>query len=193
MRHGMMMAATCAAVLTASQVIAAAAPAGKPAPMPANKPAAAAAAKPAQKPAMSDKAQVAALERGFMAAFNAKNVNRIMSYYDRGGLFVFDVSTPRDHPSWASYKKDWEDLFAEATGPIDMKISDLAINVSGDVGYSHSIQGGYTTSKAGEKHELVVRVTDVYRKIGGRWLIVQEHVSVPVDFATMKPDLLSKP
>jgi len=38
-----------------------------------------------------------------------------------------------------------------------------------------------------------VRVTDVYRKTGGRWKIVQEHVSVPVDFATGKPDMLSKP
>jgi hypothetical protein len=44
----------------------------------------------------------------------------------------------------------------------------------------------------GEEHELV-RVTDVYRKLKGKWLIVQEHVSVPVDLATQKPDLLSKP
>ena len=33
----------------------------------------------------------------------------------------------------------------------------------------------------------------VYRKIGGKWFIVQEHVSVPVDLETMKPDLMSKP
>jgi hypothetical protein len=36
-------------------------------------------------------------------------------------------------------------------------------------------------------------VTDVYRKIKGKWLIVQEHVSFPVDLATGKADLLSKP
>jgi len=36
-------------------------------------------------------------------------------------------------------------------------------------------------------------VSDVYRKIHGKWLIVQEHVSVPVDLNTGKPDLLSKP
>jgi ketosteroid isomerase-like protein len=40
---------------------------------------------------------------------------------------------------------------------------------------------------------MTVRVTDVYRKIAGKWLIVQEHVSVPVDLATDKGDLLSKP
>jgi len=30
-------------------------------------------------------------------------------------------------------------------------------------------------------------------KIKGKWLIVQEHVSVPVDLATAKADLNSKP
>ena len=30
---------------------------------------------------------------------------------------------------------------------------------------------------------MTVRVTDVYRKIDGKWLIVQEHVSVPIDFS----------
>jgi len=38
-----------------------------------------------------------------------------------------------------------------------------------------------------------VRVTDVYRKVGGAWLIVLEHVSVPVDLGTGKGDLASKP
>lgn len=40
--------------------------------------------------------------------------------------------------------------------------------------------------------EVTVRVTDGYKKINGQWLISHEHVSVPVDLATMKPDLDSK-
>ena len=40
--------------------------------------------------------------------------------------------------------------------------------------------------------DLTVRLTDVYRKINGNWLIVHEHVSVPVDLNTLKPDLTSK-
>lgn len=186
MRVALTLAAICAATMASGLAFAS----------PANKPATAkpATARPAAaKPVASDRAQIETLERGFMAAFNAKNVNRVMSYYDRNGLFVFDVGTPRDHPSWESYRKDWADYFAEGPGPIEMKLSDLAITVSGDTAYSHSIQGGYTTGKDGKKRPLVVRVTDVYRKIGGRWLIVQEHVSVPVDFTTMKPDMMSKP
>jgi ketosteroid isomerase-like protein len=38
-----------------------------------------------------------------------------------------------------------------------------------------------------------MRLTDVYRRINGQWLIEHEHVSVPVDLDTGKPDLASKP
>ena len=34
-----------------------------------------------------------------------------------------------------------------------------------------------------------MRVTDVYRKVGGKWLIVQEHLSLPLDRDTFTPML----
>jgi ketosteroid isomerase-like protein len=40
---------------------------------------------------------------------------------------------------------------------------------------------------------MVIRTTDCLKKIKGKWLIVHEHNSVPVDLATGKGDLLSKP
>jgi ketosteroid isomerase-like protein len=45
----------------------------------------------------------------------------------------------------------------------------------------------------GQPIDLTVRDTAAYRKIGGNWLVVHEHISVPVDLATGKPDLESKP
>ena len=166
-----------------------------PASAPAAKPATPAAAKPvAAKPAgPSDKAQIEALEKGFSAAFNAKDVAKIMSYYTHDGLFVFDVTPPRQHVGWDDYKKDWDDFLGSIAGPVVFKLSDLSITVVGSVAYGHSIQSIDSTAKDGAKSELVVRVTDVYRKAGGRWKIVQEHVSIPVDTDTMKPDPLSKP
>ena len=151
---------------------------------------AAAAAKPS---GPSDHAQIEALERGFSAAFAAKNVDKIMSYYTHDGLFVFDVTPPREYVGWAAYKKDFEDLFGVYAGPATMQMSELSITVVGSVAYGHSIQDGHFTLKDGTTTELVVRVTDVYRKLGGKWKIVQEHVSVPVDLGAMKPDPLSKP
>jgi len=37
-----------------------------------------------------------------------------------------------------------------------------------------------------------VRVTDGYKRVNGQWLIAHEHVAIPVDLATLKPDPDSK-
>jgi ketosteroid isomerase-like protein len=41
--------------------------------------------------------------------------------------------------------------------------------------------------------DMTMRATDVYRKVNGKWLIVHEHYSAPIDLATGKADLTSKP
>lgn len=108
-------------------------------------------------------------------------------------MFVFDAVPPREYPSAEEYRKDWEELFAAYPGPLSNAISEQSITLVGPVAYGHNIQTGYFTRKDGSRVDVVVRVTDVYRKIGGKWLIVQEHVSFPVDIDTGKADLLSKP
>jgi len=140
-----------------------------------------------------DKARIEALYQAYVQAFKAKDVNGIMANYAPEELFVFDVIPPREYPSWDAYKKDFEGLFGAMPGPIDNTISDLNITVVGPVAYTRNIQTGYFTGKDGARLNWAVRVTDVLRKIKGKWLIVQEHISVPVDFATGKADLMSKP
>jgi ketosteroid isomerase-like protein len=144
--------------------------------------------------AASEVAQIRALEARFAAAFNAKDVDAIMKVYAPGeSLVVFDLVPPRQYVGAAAYRKDWEDFLAMFKGPLKFQISDLAITAGRRIAFSHSIQTVSGTDKDGKPIDLVVRVTDGYRKIGRRWLVVHEHVSVPVDLATLKPDLMSKP
>ena len=119
-----------------------------------------------------------------------------MKVYAPGNeLLVFDVGVPRQHVGWEDYKKDWQDLLGMMPGPIKFDLSDLSITTDGKIGYGHSIQHVSWTGADGTPIEMTVRVTDVYRKIDGKWLIVQEHVSVPIDFSSGKPmpDMMSKP
>ena len=151
------------------------------------------ASKPVADTSAQDQAAIQALEIKFADAFNAKDINAIMALYTPGdSLIVFDASPPRQYTGWGAYKKDWVDFFATLPGPVDFKLTDLDITVGGDVAYSHSIQHVTSTDKAGKKTELTVRVTDGYKKVNGQWLISHEHVSVPVDFVTLKPALDSK-
>jgi uncharacterized protein (TIGR02246 family) len=140
-----------------------------------------------------DEAQIKALEGRFAAAFNAKDIDAIMKVYVPGGsLVVFDVVPPRQYVGAAAYRKDWETFLATLKGPVKFEISDLAVAADRSLGYSHSIQHVSGTDANGKPVDLTVRVTDIYRKLNGRWLIAHEHVSVPVDLGTDKPDLSSK-
>lgn len=144
--------------------------------------------------ATSDEAQIRALEDKFAAGVNAKNVDAIMKVYAPGkDLVVFDVVPPRQYVGAAAYRKDWQSTLGGFAGPVVFAITDLHVVTSGDLGYSHSIQHLAGTDPHGGKVDMTVRVTDVYRKENGKWLIVHEHVSVPVDLATDKADMTSAP
>jgi len=144
--------------------------------------------------ANADKAAIQALEDTYNEGFNSKDVDKVMSVYVPGKqLFVFDVVPPREYRGWEAYKKDFEGLFSAYPGPIKNTLSEQTIHVVGSLAYGHNIQTGEFTGKDGKKVNFVVRTTDIYRKMNGKWLIVEEHNSVPVDLDTMKPDPLSKP
>ena len=55
----------------------------------------------------------------------------------------------------------------------------------GPIAYSCCIQSGYFTAKDGSRL-VAVRVTDVLRKVKGKWLIVQEQVFVLVDLGAKR-------
>jgi len=137
---------------------------------------------------------IRALENQFIAAFKAKDVDAIMKVYvPDQSLFVFDVVPPRQYVGAAAYRKDWQDFLGSLDGPITVELSDFAVVSDHNLAYGHSIQRVAGTDKQGKKLDLTVRVTDVYKKIKGQWLVIHEHVSVPVDLDTGKPDLASKP
>jgi len=137
---------------------------------------------------------IKALEDQFVAAFRAKDVDAIMKVYvPDQTLFVFDVIPPRQYVGADAYRKDWQGFLGTLNGPITVELTDLAIVSDHNLAYGHSIQHVAGTDKQGKAMDLMVRVTDVYKKIKGHWLIIHEHVSVPVDLDTMKPDPSSKP
>jgi len=145
----------------------------------------------AQAPASASEAAIKALYTKWNDAFNKKDVDTIMSLY-APDVFVYDVIPPRAYPSWDAYKKNWQDLFAQFPA-VNNTVSDLHVTVVGPAAYTRFINSGTMTAKDGTQSHVVVRSTDVWRKIDGKWLIVQEHNSVPVDLTTNKPDMLSTP
>jgi ketosteroid isomerase-like protein len=142
----------------------------------------------------NDEEMIRELENKFASAFNAGDINAMMkSYVSDKSLVVFDVVPPRQHLGADEYRKAWAGFFSHFKDTPKITITDLGISVAGNVGFSHSIQHVTGTDTQGHQVDRTVRVTDGYRKIGDNWLIVLEHVSVPVDLKTGKGDFTSKP
>jgi uncharacterized protein (TIGR02246 family) len=130
----------------------------------------------------------------YSAAVEAKDVDAIMSFYiPDETLVAFDAFPPRQYVGATAYRKDYADFFAAFPGPAKSDASDIHVETSGPLGYARGIDRWVITGKDGKPLEVVFRFTDVLKKIDGKWLIVHEHLSVPVDPATGQADFLSKP
>ncbi len=142
----------------------------------------------------SDDAAIRALVQQMIVAFNAKDLDQIMSFYVTGNdLVAFDVVPPRQYVGSDAYRKDWQEFLDLYSGMPRMEITDVTVGSSGDLGYSHQIVRLTGALKKGGNMDLTLRVSDVYRKRNGKWQAIHEHVSVPVDIDTGKADLQSKP
>lgn len=127
-------------------------------------------------------------------AFRAKDVDAIMSFYVRGNdLKAFDIVAPLQIVGSDSYRKNYETFLAMYEGPIDCEFRDLRIVASDRIAFIHALERISGTLKGGQKSESWIRATSGLRKIKGKWLIVHDHISVPVDFESGKALMELKP
>ena len=142
----------------------------------------------------NDLDDIKAAQERYVVAFRAKDLDGVMRFYvpDKT-LLVFDVVPPRQFIGADAYRKDWKEFFDSVEGPITVEMADFKADASGQLAYTHSIQHVSAVDKKGQKIDFTARVTDVFRKNKGRWLVIHEHFSVPVDLDTGKADLNSTP
>ena len=70
---------------------------------------------------------------------------------------------------------------------------DVTIKVVGPLAYAYGVDHWTVTDNAGKVTDMTFRFTDVLEKDKGKWFIVHEHVSFPVDPTTGTADFASKP
>ena len=107
-------------------------------------------------------------------------------------LVVFDVVPLRQYVGADAFRKDWQAFF-DRSGSITIENSDMNVTSDGKMAFATYIAHLTSKAKDGNLMDVTMRITDVLRKSSGKWLIFHEHVSVPVDLASGKADLSSKP
>jgi ketosteroid isomerase-like protein len=118
-------------------------------------------------------------------AVRAADLETVMSSY-APDLVTFDIVPPLQKRGAAGKRTNWMDVFATYQSPLGYEIRDLTVTVGDEVAFGHSLNHVSGALKNGNKVDQWVRWTTCFRKLGGNWLIVHDHVSVPTDFATGK-------
>ena len=131
----------------------------------------------------SDEAHIRQRIDQLTEALRAMDLDGVMSIY-APDIVSFDIVPPLQHVGAAAKMKNWADAFAMYQRPLEYEIRDLTITIGDDVAFGHSLNRISGTSKDGKKNDVWVRFTACFRKIDGYWLIVHDHVSVPLDPAT---------
>lgn len=130
--------------------------------------------------------EIRALLDSQFEAIRAQDIDRLMALY-ADDIVYFDVVPPLQFTGSTAVRERFEHWFDGFAGPIDMEVRDLHISAYADAAVTHGFSRAKGTLKNGRQVGTWVRLTSCARRIGGRWLVTHEHVSVPVDMATGKP------
>ena len=141
-----------------------------------------------------NEAEVRDVYERWAKATRARDMNGIMSVCAPGDTLVaYDIVPPLEYKGYEAYRKDYEEFLAMYDGPVEIEFREMHIVAGNDVAFIHALERLAGTMKGGQKSDLWVRATSGLRKINGKWLIVHDHISVPVDFETGKAAMTLKP
>ncbi len=127
---------------------------------------------------IKDDAQIHALIEDWAKALRAKDVDAVMSAY-APDLLAFDLPPPLQVRGASEHRAGFEAWFPTFVGPIGFEMRELSVAADANLAFSHSLNRITGQRTSGESTDVWVRATVAFRKIGGRWRVVHEHVSVP--------------
>ena len=97
-------------------------------------------------------------------------------YVPNDSLFVFDVGRRANTAAGTTIAKIGNSCSQGSRTIRPSRSPIFGMTIDGDVAYTHSAQRITANTGAKARTTVIVRVTDVLRKINGKWLIVEEHV-----------------
>ncbi|MGD0120844.1 MAG: nuclear transport factor 2 family protein [Candidatus Binatus sp.] len=123
----------------------------------------------------------------------APTLDEALECYDSSDdLVVYDINTPREFDGPKALRADFQPFFDNFKNP-KYEYSNERVIIAGKLAFTNLIVHMTATDKSGKAVDMTWRATNVWRKENGTWKIIHAHYSVPVDMASGKADMQSKP
>lgn len=129
------------------------------------------------------KKDVAAIRKVEEAIATELDIDRVMKYYAEDAL-VLDLFSPGTFKGKAEIRAGFGPQLA-AIRSVSKTTPEMTIATNGTFGCAASQIAYEVVLKDGTKTRMNVRVLDALKKFRGSWRVVQQHLSLPVDPATL--------
>ena len=125
-------------------------------------------------------------------AFSAKDVDSVMELYT-DDVVSYDIVPHLQYIGKPAYRADYQQFFSQYDDNLRVELSDLHVGASDEIGYATGLEMISGTLKRGQKSNIWMRFTSLFRKVNGKWLDFHDHVSVPVEIESAKALLELEP
>ncbi len=132
----------------------------------------------------SDEEQIRAVRAEWQDAVQSRDLERTMATYYPGTEYLgFDVMPPFSFVGSDSFRQNWIVFFEMFDEDPVFEFKDMKVHCSGDIAFTTGFTR-FAGSVGGKKIDLWTRETIGLRKEDGKWLMIHDHVSVPIDLST---------
>ena len=134
--------------------------------------------------------EVAAARAAWLEAFASQDLEQMMSFYAED-IYSYDLmAAPTEAGLGMAFdgeyiwRQNWISFFGMFDEDLVITIEDLTVYQQGDLATVYGLTRLEGTIVGGPYVDMWVRETNLLRRVGDRWLVLHDHVSVPFDFAT---------
>lgn len=120
------------------------------------------------------------LIRDYYEAWNTLDPENADRFYDGDASLVFYDIAPLQYKGWGEYKQSLKMLFTEYSSFKLIPGNDLKVRQNGDMAFVTLTLHLSAVHRSSGPLELDARHTAILEKRRGRWVIVHEHISVPL-------------
>jgi ketosteroid isomerase-like protein len=126
----------------------------------------------------TDNTTIRAMIEDWARAVRARDWGGILAKHS-ADILMFDVPPPLESRGIEAYKRTWDLFYSSQPEPIAFNIQRMEVVAGADVAFVTALMQCAEKGPRQETIPLDFRLTVGLRKIGGDWIVVHEHHSVP--------------
>src|SRR3984893_10719104 len=129
----------------------------------------------------SDDSTFRKLTDDYCAAWSTGNTDNAGKFYAQDADLVFYDVTPFSYHGWKEYVPGVHKALLDSAAEVKLTAGkDLKVTRRGNVAWTAVPMHFYEKTKDGKVMEAELRYTGIWGKRGSNWLLVHEHLSVPM-------------